>query len=458
MKKEHEVSKKLRSYSCVFIDAIQKPSDNTDQEKNPESSFPCHFFPFCRILQKSDDNPGETNGHRGRLKKMEKCRGQRLLTGGSKLQIKQYIKQSTANKGYSFPFGFHMTPFTTLLFPETAPLPGQYQPLQLFFTTLFHLGLDEQEEPDSQRLQSRSWLQTLYPAPLGADRQRFLYLLNNIRNRKDDYLAQLSHLTLASLSAELQFTESRTGIIQTVLENREEKDKTLEGEIWQARLLLAIAEIITEQQRDISQAMQELTAKEDQLFSTLHGELQDFEKEEFPLADNAAFEPTLPLNNATIENILKAWLVLISNKETLTPQQNCTIWTASQKEIADLLIEYHHRREKNQKVSEIILNLPNHLTDSDNKKSIIADFKRETEPLHTEIAELLQQDTAKQWQTKGAELAEQWNQMVHHFFPEKRYGRRMLIFYLCNRSISNYFPTAPSRFLTSKTKVFALFQ
>ncbi len=353
-----------------------------------------------------------------------------------------------------------MTPLTTLLFPETAPLPVQYQPLQLFFATLFHLGLDEQEEADSQHLHRKTWLKTLYPIPLGDDRERFLFLLNNIRNRKDDYSAQLSQLTLASLSADLQFAESRTGIIQTVLETREgkEKDKTQEGEIWQARLLLAIAEIIAQQQHDISQAMQELAAEEDQLFSTLHGEIQDFEEEKLSRTEKIDIEPTSPLNNTTIKNIFKAWLVLISGKETLVSQLKTAIWTATQREVAEILIENHHKREGEPPLAGIILHFPKHLADADDKESILATFKKEAEPLHTEIVRLFQQDSHEQWQTKRVDLAAQWNRMVHRFFPEKRYGQTTLTFYHCNRGISSYFPTQRSLSITSEVKVFALFE
>ncbi len=382
------------------------------------------------------------------------------MEGGGKLEIKQYIEQSTAKKGYFFPYGFHMTPFTTLLFPETAPLPAQCQPLHLFFATLFHLGLDEQKEADSQRLQRKTWLKTLYPAPLGDDRQRFLYLLNNIRNRKDDYSAQLSQLTLASFSAEPQFAESRTEIIQTMLETRKkkEKDNTSEEEIWQARLVLAIAEIVRQQRRDITQAMQELALEENQLISSLQGEFEDFEDKEISLTEQTDYEPASSFNNATTANIFKAWLTLVSRGKTLLPRPKTTIWTATQREIADILIENHHKREGRPPLTGIILHLPKHLENTENEQHSIAAFKKEAEPLQAEIGKLLTEDPAGPGQTERTDLTVPWKQMVNRFFPEKTYGKATLTFYHCNRCFNSYFPEVPSFSTTSEAKIFALFK
>ncbi|MFN2353747.1 MAG: hypothetical protein ABR512_04380, partial [Desulfopila sp.] len=107
-----------------------------------------------------------------------------------------------------------MKTLETLYFPDTAILSPRQEPLFLLFPNI-NIIQPVDKAPASAARDMDIFMESHFchdhikfhttfhtPHPLGEDRQRFLYLINDIQNRKDDYAAQLSHITLASMSEE----------------------------------------------------------------------------------------------------------------------------------------------------------------------------------------------------------------------------------------------------------------
>ncbi len=95
---------------------------------------------------------------------------------------------------------------SAVIFPDTVPAAQVLIPLVLVFEPVVYCQPVENDD-------SRETLSTLCeamverlhcslhaPAPLGENRDRFLNLVRDIRERRDDYTAQLAHVSLASIS------------------------------------------------------------------------------------------------------------------------------------------------------------------------------------------------------------------------------------------------------------------
>ena len=95
--------------------------------------------------------------------------------------------------------------YPSLIFPDTDIFSYKHFPYLLFGAPLRFLELVE-HDPNDQRNDRDIFIdsglcQPHAPSPLGEDRSRFLRLISDIKERKDDYAAQLSALTVAAMSS-----------------------------------------------------------------------------------------------------------------------------------------------------------------------------------------------------------------------------------------------------------------
>ncbi len=97
-----------------------------------------------------------------------------------------------------------MNSLETLYFPDTAIISTRQAPLALLFSKINLIQPVEDDNPAEENpmdsFMNSPLCRQLPLHPLGEDKERFLFLINDIKNRKDDYAAQLSNVTLASLS------------------------------------------------------------------------------------------------------------------------------------------------------------------------------------------------------------------------------------------------------------------
>jgi len=174
-----------------------------------------------------------------------------------------------------------MKTLETFYFPDTAILTERQFPLFLLFGKIHILAPVEDHFPSTTKkldtfMDSR-FCQVHTPHPLGEDRQRFLYLINDIQNRKDDYAAQLSNITLASMSdqkgtgdeAKYQIVSSLLGRHSADKKDRNEQQMDL---LWQARLVLKIGEMLDQEEEEVARSLVHLDESEADLFERLKGE------------------------------------------------------------------------------------------------------------------------------------------------------------------------------------------
>jgi hypothetical protein len=342
-----------------------------------------------------------------------------------------------------------MDTLETLYFPDTVIATDGQSPLFLFFNLVHLLQPVETDETDSpaagpsDTFMDRRFCQVHTPAPLGADRERFLRLVSDIQNRKDDYAAQLSALTVASLSAPKGSNgDSRHEIITSLFAApdsdpaAEEHEAARQAELWQARLVLAIGEILDREEEAITDALNLLNQSKTKMFDRLLGKDEDFEDEDlFSDLEQLQGNVTVP-RPGMIKSRLKAWLSLYRSG-TLPDWR---LWTTTRPEAADILLEMYEK--KTGKVPELFwqLELPV-ATGAELQEHMekIETFREEAAPFFSEIAlkfnAIIQRQQSgvsatKSYLPDGDIMKNQWTALLDEHFPEELYNRAPFRFYL----------------------------
>ena len=321
-----------------------------------------------------------------------------------------------------------MDTLEALYFPGTTIYSASQFPTFLLFDTIHLLRpveAAEGKEDTADIFISTGRCQEHTPSPLGKNRDRFLRLVNDIRDRKDDYAAQLGNLTLASLSArKSSIDDSTRGIVASLLTahgveagDEEQPDETL----WQARLVLKIAEILDIEEEEVAMQLALLDDREENLFQELQGELAVEEEsllEELQQLQRRISKPSA----GTVKNRLNAWTRL--RQTSANPR--CRLWLTHLEEAADILIEQYEKTRKEPPPILITLSLPANLGWSRGEAAQhISDASQRCVDLRRQLAEALGQADKEQL----AELARVWETQLDQVFPAESFGRCALVIY-----------------------------
>ncbi len=169
-----------------------------------------------------------------------------------------------------------MTSLSAYHFPETDITLGDVRRQLLFFSQIFYLTPVEAEEADESKL-----LTPFTPAPLGDDLQRFQQLIAELKgNEAAFYQGQLSNMALdfmenrdpesvRDIISNLQAPETATASPSSSPQDRQE--------LWQARLLLKLAEMLRQEQKEVAEGIALMQDRQAELLKDLKGEeeLQD---------------------------------------------------------------------------------------------------------------------------------------------------------------------------------------
>ena len=368
-----------------------------------------------------------------------------------------------------------MNTLDTIYFPDTVLPAHQQLPLALFFNTIHLLQPVEGDEQKDQEPLSDSgshlftesgFCQVHTPSRLGADRDRFLHLLHDIRNKKDAYVEQLSYLTLASLSAPASRGDSsKQAILSSLLQGMEQDSAGDEQErlaLWQARLILKIAEILDQEEEELALQLATIDDQEIALFRRLQGEMREsgdghgrpsvarFRDGQRATGgsgdeDGAEEDPFLELlalkqkmnqpRPGMIKNRLRAWSRLYLSG----PMPSLRLWTTRRPEAADILLEQYERESGQAPIVLLQLDLPAGISREDTDGREVEQFRAEMGAPLQEMAEALgklamteiEDDSdpalllpqAERWQ-------EAWSSRLEASFPAGHYGRTPLTIHL----------------------------
>ncbi len=325
-----------------------------------------------------------------------------------------------------------MNTLETLYFPDTALLSNRQLPLFLLFSKVNIVRLLEKEDISSTRsdtFMDSKFCQGLTLHPLASDKERFLYLINDIKNRKDDYAAQLSHITLASLSEQKTSQhESSHQILSSLLGRRDNNsDSEKRNSLWQARLVLSIAEILDGEEEDVARELTLLEDSEADIFNILKG--GDDDTEITSLKDDLS-RITAKLDRPRFESVqkrLRAWFRFVQDA-ALPP---CPVWSTSREEVADLLFENHEKHFGRLPERIVDIPLPARFTaaDGDIEKEIESFQQAGRQQLDTFYSAIQSSSALVFEQRDYQEAAAEWQKLLDGRYPATQMGRTSASFY-----------------------------
>lgn len=338
-----------------------------------------------------------------------------------------------------------MTKLAPVYFLDTAIFSETQYPLFLLLDSLHLLNPVEPEESseDYDIFVQQGLCQVHTPNPLGADRDRFVHLLKDIRHRKDDYASQLSSLTLAGMSAkDKSDNESRTAILSTLLGGKTLADDSGEpaekvADLWQARLLLALGEVYDIEEEDLASHLNFWDKQELDLFAKLQGEgLLDADN---PISELMELQKKKIAPNPTMmKNRCKSWFTLAKNGDFV----NEPIWLTTRQDGADYLFDQYDRKTGNDPYICDILRLPASIgRDLPALFDSISQFRT----AHAELIGKIAANIIDALTAAGSKperpiidpaLEADWNKILDEVYPEEQYGRKSLKIYF----LSNFHP------------------
>jgi hypothetical protein len=337
-----------------------------------------------------------------------------------------------------------MSPLNTLFFPGTDIYSIRQYPVFLLFQKI-HLIKPVENDPSgsgdecSDSFIKSGFCQVHTPCPLGENRERFLYLVNDIKNRKDDYAAQLSSLILAAKSnPSAKDEDSERQIITSLFTPNDQRAKSLqaekEGKLWQARLVLAIGEILDKEEEEIARNLAILEDDQAELFKALHGDMSDFGEleEDNPFAELSQLENNLAAaNSGNIKKRFYGWKTLFLESDTHEFKE-CEIFLTTSRDGGDILLELYEKKTNLTALPVATLELPGLIgwNSAEAFQAVLTFYEENKELLsriHGSLADLSRQKDVMKPEMKNnntlAAISEEWNTQLEIFFPVKKFGR-----------------------------------
>ena len=191
-----------------------------------------------------------------------------------------------------------MTTLSAIHFPETTLTPQEIKGQSLLFNAISYIIATASTEDENPLCPPYD------PAPLGDDATRFGQLLDELKgNETAFYQGQMSNLALEYL--ETRDEDTVRDIISAVHGEKTTK-KTPEEEkefekIWQARLLLKLAEMMRQEEEEVQESFQRIRGAQEDMLGDLKGE-EEFQ-DLFHTLKKSLPQPT-PVR---IESLIKAW-------------------------------------------------------------------------------------------------------------------------------------------------------
>lgn len=285
------------------------------------------------------------------------------------------------------------------IFPDTRPKDEMLFPLvQLFAEAVYivpvenDLSAPDELPPLARELLAHGLLRLHCPAPLGADRMRFLSLINELRQRPGEY---------AALSLQREDTpESKHAIINALRRGQDverDRDRQRKEQLWQVRLVLKLGDIIEQQEEEISENLRRIARRENDLLKNLR------EQDDPPIAHQEL--PALEhIASSRTQLRLQAWrtLAALGSEPPVSG-----VFVTADRDAFDLLTEEHGLAPQ----PDCVLLLPAFMVGGD----LLAQRNRFSEAAAGLTAELCKHPAG--W------AAKEWNILLDEYYPADMHGR-----------------------------------
>jgi len=304
------------------------------------------------------------------------------------------------------------------VFPETLPSERLLFPLLQVFEQVVYMQAIENEPAQQgvapsfiEHSQQLGRLQRFTPVPLGDQRERFLALVHDMRQRGVDYTSQLSMLTLAGLNRRDQ-PESKHAILSNLLQRSDIKEQE-EAKLllWQSRLILKLGEFYDEEQGELNKALREITSQQDTLLADL------CEEEDNPFVLLAGMQNNGQETDGLLRHRLKAWSRLCFHDGNPAPGLLVTGHGAAM----DLLQEVYEKLHRQSARLLVRLELPCGAPPSGHNFALDEPLGQQCQSLHLALAALSTDVSSGQLEEGLEQLLKdgqaQWSQYLSRHFP-----------------------------------------
>lgn len=197
--------------------------------------------------------------------------------------------------------------FDVLFFPGTSPGRSMVEALLLVHETVcWYQPVEGLPLGELEPLARLGLVKAIVPAPLGEDRQRFELTVRDLLAHGQEYHGAY----LAAMASAKEPGRSTPG--WDIVNELTARQVVVDRELWQARLLLQLQEVVRRQELEVSQGLAALAADKYALLQALRGEAQGLPpaRPERP----ATFSP------ARTEQLVRAWARLFfADKATVRP-------------------------------------------------------------------------------------------------------------------------------------------
>ena len=342
-----------------------------------------------------------------------------------------------------------MNSYATLLFPDTDIFSENTYPLLLFFTPLHFLQLVEPGaeaksgvDNETNLFLQRGLMEAHNPAPLGADRQQFLRLIDDIPKRKEQYVAHLGVMVAGSKTAppDAGASHEKHGIVSSLLREYGilQQGPETNLELWQARLVLAIAEMLVSEENALREELSEQLAffSEEEITALRSLQAQGINEDDF---FNDLQSIRAQLEKPRLSDTLKrfeAWLRLMKNQ----PLPPVKVWLASSRASAEQIFNRYELTRKTGAIPLLKLAVPAFI-DASVKYVVqqIEEFQQATTAIHQGLVADFERvaktvpyvhDSHESLLPYGTDWAGKWEEMLDVYFPASKDGRQYITFYL----------------------------
>ena len=347
-----------------------------------------------------------------------------IVHGGVGAQVKDKVGQSGQDQADFFPYSPHMKTQnpTVVLFPATVPGDDLLFPLVQVFPGLVHCqAVEDDEVPDNLRtplagiLTENGLVRPLAPAPLGPDRDRFMALIRDLRGRGEDYAYQLK--ALLGAGGDTMTGERRSSLISYLAGGAEDRAETTEMILWQARLVLKLAEQYDSEQKALEEEFDRIRAREEGLLNELRRE------QEQPFGLTRELARAGSREDGLVRLRLKAWTRLYCLGGRRPEDETWLVTDLA--DGCDLALETAERLGVGPAHPWLRILLPagGNTDDSGTRERLMAD------PLYGLLLEQCQGPA------NGDPLFSDpdgdWAALLESLYPGSRFGRRLLSLYRC---------------------------
>ncbi|MCL7488346.1 MAG: hypothetical protein M8357_09270 [Desulfobulbaceae bacterium] len=315
---------------------------------------------------------------------------------------------------------------SVVIFPDTVPAPQVLTSLVPVFDQVVYCQPVENDDPGESLnplgagMTERQLCRLHAPAPLGEDRERFLRLVKDLRQRPDDYAAQLSHVSLAGMSAGSRpASESRSTILSSLLSGHgidSTRQELRENLLWQARLVLKLAEQHDLDRKRIEEDMESIHQREQNMFSGLSSGPDNLFSMTGRLSSPVADADRMQRLR------LKAWTRLFAF--ATNPVDEAGFFVATDPDAVDRIAEEYERSSGRAPDVFCTLPLPLRHPDLDRLLAQVKQFQEEEAALVENLRGLLNNPG------QSPKLSQDWSAAMDRYFPRQEYGRCQLVLYV----------------------------